>query len=201
MTCSPTAPSRAELPDDAEVAQKVFAAQAAVAVKNARLFEEVSHLSHQLQEENSYLKEEINAAYPTHILGQSAAIASAVQLLDRVASTSATVLLLGETGTGELPLEAQAKLLRVLQDRELERVGGSETIRVDAPVQAQELGSLKRRDPGRRRRRSGSATARAPAFFAFVRWHSACTSRIAKWKRPPKATASTFASCARARRT
>ncbi len=32
---------------------------------------------------------------------------------------------------GELPVELQAKLLRVIQDREFERVGGSETIKVD----------------------------------------------------------------------
>jgi formate hydrogenlyase transcriptional activator len=35
---------------------------------------------------------------------------------------------------GELPLETQSKLLRVLQDRELERVGGTETIKVDVRV-------------------------------------------------------------------
>ena len=35
---------------------------------------------------------------------------------------------------GEIPLEVQTKLLRVLQERELERVGGAKTIRVDVRV-------------------------------------------------------------------
>lgn len=32
---------------------------------------------------------------------------------------------------GELPLEAQSKLLRVIQERELERIGGKQTIKID----------------------------------------------------------------------
>ena len=35
---------------------------------------------------------------------------------------------------GELPLELQAKLLRVLQDGEFERVGSSQTIKVDVRI-------------------------------------------------------------------
>lgn len=37
---------------------------------------------------------------------------------------------------GEMPLAAQSRLLRVLQERELERVGGTQTIQVDARVLA-----------------------------------------------------------------
>jgi transcriptional regulator with GAF, ATPase, and Fis domain len=37
---------------------------------------------------------------------------------------------------GEIPLDLQPKLLRVLQDQEFERVGGNRTIRVDVRIVA-----------------------------------------------------------------
>lgn len=37
---------------------------------------------------------------------------------------------------GELPLSVQSKLLRILQDREFERIGGTETVRVDVRILA-----------------------------------------------------------------
>ncbi|HIJ91628.1 MAG: sigma-54 dependent transcriptional regulator [Desulfobulbaceae bacterium] len=46
-------------------------------------------------------------------------------------ATNGTILL---DEIGELPLHLQAKLLRVLQEREIERVGGGSTIRIDVRV-------------------------------------------------------------------
>src|SRR5229473_2386243 len=148
-----------------------------------------------LAAENIYLQEEIKSVHNfEEIIGQSPALLEALEKVDRVAKTDATVLIAGETGTGkeliaralhsasrrhdrpliklncaalpgslveselfghekgafsgaisrrigrfelahggtifldeigEVPMEVQVKLLRVLQEREFERVGGS----------------------------------------------------------------------------
>jgi Sigma-54 interaction domain len=167
---------------------------------------EVERLKNRLHEENVYLQEEIRTQHNfEEIVGRSPALLEALTKVEKVAPTDATVLLLGETGTGkelfaralhsrsarkdrplvkvncgaipaglveselfghvrgaftgalekrtgrfelahggtlfldeigELPLETQVKLLRVLQEQEFEPVGSSRTVRVDVRVLA-----------------------------------------------------------------
>ncbi|MCB0563356.1 MAG: sigma 54-interacting transcriptional regulator, partial [Phaeodactylibacter sp.] len=74
--------------------------------------EKVRELSERLQEENSLLKEEINLNYNfNNIISQSKAYKKILQQVEQVAGTDATVLIVGETGTGkELLARATHKL-------------------------------------------------------------------------------------------
>jgi PAS domain S-box-containing protein len=171
-----------------------------------KALDEVERLKNQLQAENHYLKEEVKLCHNFgEIVGKSAALRKALYLVERVAATGATVLILGETGTGkelfaraihdlsarkcgpfikvdcgaipaglieselfghekgaftdtirrrtgrfeladggtifldeigDLPLDLQTKLLRVLQEGAFERVGGMRAIKTDARVVA-----------------------------------------------------------------
>ncbi len=191
---------------DAELARMaLFAHQAAIAIKNARLFAEVRALERRLEAENEYLRREVAGGEGDAIalLSRCSGLAPVLDQVRKVASTSTTVLLHGETGTGkeliaraihelsprragplvrvncaalspalieselfghekgaftgalqrrvgrfeladggtllldevgEVPPEMQAKLLRVLQEQEFERVGGSQSVRVDVRI-------------------------------------------------------------------
>jgi len=188
---------------DAALLQEV-ANQVALAIENMQEYEEIGRLKAQLEQENVYLREEIQEEHNfDEIVGSSPALTSVLRTVDRVAATDTIVLILGETGTGkelvaramhsrsargsrplvkvncgaiaaglieselfghvkgaftgavdrrtgrfelahrgtlfldevgELPLEMQVKLLRVLQEHEFEPVGSSKTIKVDVRV-------------------------------------------------------------------
>jgi len=180
------------------------ASAVAVAVDNCFAYEELQQLRDRLKNENVYLQEEIQQEHNfAELVGRSPALQRVLQLVNTVAATESTVLILGETGTGkeliaraihdrsrrrerplvkvncaaisaglveselfghakgaftgalerrtgrfevadsgtifldeigELALDTQVKLLRVLQEREFEPVGSSQTRRVDVRV-------------------------------------------------------------------
>jgi transcriptional regulator with GAF, ATPase, and Fis domain len=76
-----------------------LASQASIAIQNARLFARVGELTRKLEAENDYLKAELHV--PRGIIGVSAAIQRAIADAQRVAPTTSTVLITGETGVGK----------------------------------------------------------------------------------------------------
>ena len=195
---------REPVTNEATVWFRMIADHVAVAIANARAFEEIEHLKGQLELENTFLKEEVLEAQNFgEIVGQSPPIANLVQQIELVAPTDATALISGESGTGkelvareihrrshrkdhplvrvncasiprelyeseffghvkgaftgalkdragrfqaadggtlfldevgEIPLEMQSKLLRVLQEGEFERVGEEATRKVNVRI-------------------------------------------------------------------
>jgi transcriptional regulator with GAF, ATPase, and Fis domain len=61
---------------------------------------DVTRLKQQLEAENAYLREAVQAQ-PSQIVGNSPALKRVLSQVDHVAPTDASVLLLGETGTGK----------------------------------------------------------------------------------------------------
>ena len=102
---------------------RLISSQAAIALENARLLdglkqevrtrrqavdnlrralEEVAQLKERLHAENTYLKEEFLGTHGFEdIVGKSGVLKMVLKNVSQVASTDATVLILGETGTGK----------------------------------------------------------------------------------------------------
>ena len=88
-------------PDEVEFLSQI-SGQIAIAVENALAYREISELKDKLAQEKLYLEEEIrNEMNFEQIIGNSSALKHVLQLVETVAPSDSTVLLLGETGTGK----------------------------------------------------------------------------------------------------
>jgi formate hydrogenlyase transcriptional activator len=183
-----------------------LANQVAIGVENSLAYSEIADLKDRLAQEKLYLEDEIRGEMDFDgIVGQSSALRHVLSLVETVAPSDSTVLLLGETGTGkeliaraihdrskrkdrtfvklncaaiptglleselfghergaftgaisqkigrleladqgslfldevgDIPIEIQPKLLRALQEREFERLGSTNTKKVNVRLVA-----------------------------------------------------------------
>jgi len=190
-------------PQHLDLLQQI-AGQMAIALENARAYQEIAHLKDRLTEEKLYLEGEIRSKVNfEEIIGESPVLKRVLAQVRTVAPSNASVLIMGETGTGkeliaravhrmssrkdnnfikvncaaiptglleselfghekgaftgaltrklgrveladkgtlfldeigDIALELQPKLLRMLQDQEFERLGSVRTIAVDVRV-------------------------------------------------------------------
>ncbi|MBI4271366.1 MAG: sigma 54-interacting transcriptional regulator, partial [Candidatus Rokubacteria bacterium] len=115
--------SRAEIQATQFEWLRTFADHAAVAIANARAFEEVARLRQRLELERDYLREEVREALAFgEIVGQSPALQTVLQQIDLVAPTEAAVLITGESGTGKELVASAIHERSQRRDRALVRV-------------------------------------------------------------------------------
>jgi formate hydrogenlyase transcriptional activator len=78
------------------------ASQVALAIENMIAYEEIAGLKARLERENAYLQEEIHQEHDfAQMVGSSEPLLAVLALVENVAPTDSTVLILGETGTGK----------------------------------------------------------------------------------------------------
>jgi formate hydrogenlyase transcriptional activator len=88
-------------PEDLGLLNQV-AFQLALAMENHRAASEIKSLKQRLGDERKYLEGETRFDFPFHeIVGKSSALKQVLEQVATVASSGATVLILGETGTGK----------------------------------------------------------------------------------------------------
>jgi formate hydrogenlyase transcriptional activator len=87
--------------DDRELVEQITK-QVALAAANALIVSDLETLKNRLAQEKLYLEDEIRTELNfDEIVGQSPALRQVLQMVETVASSDSTVLLLGETGTGK----------------------------------------------------------------------------------------------------
>jgi formate hydrogenlyase transcriptional activator len=88
-------------PEDVDFLSRA-SGQIAIAVENALAYQEISELKDKLAQEKVYLEEELRSEMGfEQIIGNGSALKHVLQLVETVAPSDSTVLLLGETGTGK----------------------------------------------------------------------------------------------------
>jgi len=90
------------------------AAQVAIALDNAFAYQEIQALKDQLSEEKLYLQEEMDKDFGMEMVGRSPGFQQVLRQVEAVAPSGATVLILGETGTGK---ELVARAIHQLSPR------------------------------------------------------------------------------------
>src|SRR5579862_6512245 len=89
------------MPEDVDFLSRA-SGQIAIAIENALAYREISELKDKLAQEKVYLEEEFRSEMGfEQIIGKSAALKHVLELVETVATSDSTVLLLGETGTGK----------------------------------------------------------------------------------------------------
>lgn len=74
----------------------------ALAIDNVQAFRQISNLTERLMEEKRYLEEELRTEYSfEEIIGESSGLKRVLKQVETVAPMDATVMVLGETGTGK----------------------------------------------------------------------------------------------------
>jgi transcriptional regulator with GAF, ATPase, and Fis domain len=81
---------------------RVFADHAAVAIANARAFEEIEALKERLESERDYLRQAVrDALHPGAVIAESPAMQQLMREVRAVAGTDGSVLIQGESGVGK----------------------------------------------------------------------------------------------------
>jgi transcriptional regulator with GAF, ATPase, and Fis domain len=102
---------------------RVFADHAAVAIANARAFEEIERMKERAERERDYLREAVRTALQQdNIVATSDKMKRVLEQAEQVAQTDSSVLILGESGVGKEVVAASIHRMSRRRDGPLVRV-------------------------------------------------------------------------------